>query len=207
MKYWIRTLPLIMLGSAFFSQAADNEVAPGATTIQPLLIGAATPSVNVNGLNGETIDLAHFVKEEPTILIFFRGSWCPYCMKQLGQLQKWLPKFKEAGFRIVTVTQDSAEMNKKTQKKYNFGFPILSDSSMAAAKAYGLVFEVDQETITQYKSYNIDLVGLYGRTQPLMAVPGIFLSQNDGVIRFQYVNPDYRIRLAPEVLLAAANSQ
>ena len=62
---------------------------------------------------------------------------------------------------------------------------------------------MDAETVKLYKNYGIDLIGLYGRTEPRMPVPGIFLVGTDGKIRFSYVNPDYRIRLDADVLLAA----
>lgn len=40
----------------------------------------------------------------------------------------------------------------------------------------------------------------------LLPAPGVFVVGTDGVIQFSYVNPDYKKRLAPEVLLAAARA-
>jgi hypothetical protein len=34
----------------------------------------------------------------------------------------------------------------------------------------------------------------------------VFLVGRDGTIHFSYVNPNYQVRLAPEVLLAAARA-
>lgn len=36
--------------------------------------------------------------------------------------------------------------------------------------------------------------------------PATFIIGTDGKVRFGYVNPDYTVRLTPEVLLAAARS-
>jgi hypothetical protein len=36
--------------------------------------------------------------------------------------------------------------------------------------------------------------------------PAVFLVSADGRIRWEYVNPDYRERVPPEVLLAAARA-
>jgi peroxiredoxin len=41
---------------------------------------------------------------------------------------------------------------------------------------------------------------------PGMPAPSTYLIGTDGVIRFQYTNPDYTVRLHPDVLLAAARA-
>ncbi len=38
----------------------------------------------------------------------------------------------------------------------------------------------------------------------LLPVPAVFLVNTDGIIQFQYVNPNYTVRLKKEVILAAA---
>jgi len=37
-------------------------------------------------------------------------------------------------------------------------------------------------------------------------VPAVYLINSDGMIEFHYVHPDYKIRLDPEVLLAAVQA-
>lgn len=40
----------------------------------------------------------------------------------------------------------------------------------------------------------------------VISVPAVFLVGPDGRVRFQYVNPDYKVRLDPHVLIAAAEA-
>ena len=110
------------------------------------------------------------------------------------------------GYQVVAITQDGPEGLSKTAKKNKLDFTLLSDPDMAAAKAFGLAFSVDEQTVKAYKGYGIDLVGLYGRSQPLMAVPAIFLMDTKGVVKFNYANPNYQVRLDSGVLLAAAKA-
>jgi hypothetical protein len=77
---------------------------------------------------------------------------------------------------------------------------------MAAAKAFGLAFRVDDELYERYKGFNIDLENASGETHHLLPVPAVLIIGKDGRIRFQYVNPDYKIRLDAQVLLAAARA-
>jgi hypothetical protein len=40
----------------------------------------------------------------------------------------------------------------------------------------------------------------------VLPAPSTFIIGTDGIINFQYTNPDYKVRLHPDVLLAAARA-
>ena len=75
---------------------------------------------------------------------------------------------------------------------------------MAAARAFGVAYIVDEATLTQLKQYGIDLEEASGEKHYMLPVPAVFLLGSDGRIQFQYVHPDYKVRMHPELLLAAA---
>jgi len=83
---------------------------------------------------------------------------------------------------------------------------LLADSEMQAARAFGIAFKLDDKTQKVYRGYGIDLPERSGTGHWELPVPAVFLVGTDGVIDFQYVNPDYRQRLSAEVVLAAAKS-
>ncbi|WP_154221908.1 hypothetical protein [Marinicella rhabdoformis] len=64
--------------------------------------------------------------------------------------------------------------------------------------------KVEAETVEKYKSWGIDLEKASGHKHRLLPAPATFLVGTDGMIQFQYINPDYKIRLAPSILMAAA---
>lgn len=86
-------------------------------------------------------------------------------------------------------------------------YRLLSDSEMTAAKAFGIAFKVDDATIERYKGYGVDLGDAAGQNHHLLPVPAVFLVNTDGIITFEYVNPDYKVRLDPDVLIAEIRSQ
>lgn len=59
--------------------------------------------------------------------------------------------------------------------------------------------------VEQYKGYGINLEEAAGEAHHLLPVPAVFVI-TEGIIRFQYANPDYKVRLQPDVLLAAATA-
>ena len=70
-----------------------------AEEVRPLLIGAKIPSVEVTNQQGEPIDLLNVLQGRSSVVIFYRGSWCPYCNTQLSELASIEDDLKEAGIR------------------------------------------------------------------------------------------------------------
>jgi peroxiredoxin len=185
---------------------AQHGVPTSAQDIKPLLIGASVPDVTLRTAKGESFDLKAAVAKKPTILIFYRGGWCPYCNLHLGQLQTAEADLLNLGYQILAISPDRPARLRESENTEKLTYTLLSDASMTAAKAFGIAFRVDDATLEKYKGYGIDLEAASGETHHLLPVPAMFIAGTDGVISFAYVNPDYKVRLAPEVLLAAAKS-
>lgn len=196
----------VLLGALALTGSVGGgaEVPASAPDVSPLLIGSAVPDVTLKTADGTDFSLRAAVGKKPSILIFYRGGWCPYCNLHLGQLQTAEPELIKLGYQILAVSPDRPEKVSEGAEKVNY--TLLSDASMTAAKAFGIAFRVDDATLDKYKGYGIDLEAASGQKHHLLPVPAVFVAGADGRIHFVYVNPDYTIRLAPEVLLAAARA-
>ena len=124
----------------------------------------------------------------------------------MGQLQEIIPQLRTLGYHIVGISPDRPEKLAASLEKNPGGYLLLSDSKMAAAKAFGLAFQLDDAMVERYKGFGIDLEADSGQTHHQLPVPAVFLVGKSGRIEFQYVNPNYKVRLQPEVLLAAAKA-
>jgi hypothetical protein len=62
---------LLLAGAAL----AEGRVYPDARSVEPLSPGERVPSVRVQSLGGERIDLAERVRERGALLVFYRGGW------------------------------------------------------------------------------------------------------------------------------------
>ncbi|QXD33858.1 redoxin domain-containing protein [Candidatus Pelagisphaera phototrophica] len=67
--------------------------------VRPLLIGAKIPSVDVTNQQSEPISLLNVLLGRSSVVIFYRGSWCPYCNTQLSELASIEDDLKKAGIR------------------------------------------------------------------------------------------------------------
>jgi peroxiredoxin len=72
--------------------------------------------------------------------------------------------------------------------------------------AFGLAFRVDDATFQRYHGFGIDLEAASGKTHHILPVPAVFIVDENGRIEFEYVNPDYRLRIPASVVLAAAKA-
>ncbi|OIO98650.1 MAG: hypothetical protein AUJ92_01040 [Armatimonadetes bacterium CG2_30_59_28] len=196
---------LIIFGATGQAIAAEETALPlSAMDTCPLKIGMKVPQVVLISADGKPFELSDAISQQPTVLIFYRGGWCPYCNAQLGQLQKIEPEFLALGYQLIAVSPDRPEELKKSVAKQQLSYTLISDSKADAAKAFGLAFRVDDNTFARLKEYNIDLEAAAGEGHHLLPVPAVFLVGKDGIIDFSYINPNYRERLSPELLLTAA---
>ena len=124
----------------------------------------------------------------------------------MGQLHKIAPELIEFGYRIIAISPDRPEKLQASLQKNEFGYVMLSDSKLTAASAFGIAYKVNDDTMKALKNYGIDIEESSGERHHLLPVPSVFLVGKSGRIEFQYVNPDYKVRLDPDVLLAAAEA-
>jgi len=49
-----------------------------------LNVGAKMPSFSLKDSNGKTIESVDLLKQANLVVVFYRGSWCPFCNRQLS---------------------------------------------------------------------------------------------------------------------------
>jgi peroxiredoxin len=173
---------------------------------KPLGVGAVAPSITLGGIDGPPVDLGKAFAEKPTVLVFYRGSWCPFCNRQLAALAELEPKLLALGYQIIAVSPDTAEGLKKMAGTNHLDYRLLSDHDMAASKAYGTAFRLSPAIEEKYRSFGVPLNPIPGDEGHWLPVPTVYLIGRDGLIKFAYSNPDYSVRLSSDALLAAAEA-
>jgi peroxiredoxin len=201
-----RNLSLLVLIAMFAPGTLAGPVPQRAEDVCPILIGEKVPALMLHDEAGKPYDLGASIARRPTILIFYRGGWCPYCNLHLAQLQKAEKSLVGLGYQILAVSPDRPEKLGAPKDKNGLRYVLLSDSEMKASLALGLAFRVDDETIEKYHGFGIDLEADSGKKHHLLPVPAAFVLGRDGTVKFSYVNPDYKTRISGELLIAAAKA-
>jgi peroxiredoxin len=186
----------VLLGGLVVTNAQTNAT--------PIKIGDVIPDVALRNEDNQEVKLRQLVAAKPTVLIFYRGGWCPYCTRHLKDLAGIEAELQQAGAQIFAISVDQPAKLKETPDRDKLGYKLLSDSDAIAAQAFGIAFKVEDDLVKKYKeSYKIDLEAASGREHHLLPHPAVFVVDPKGKVQFSYVNPDYKIRLEPEQILAA----
>ena len=195
---------ILLLFSSVASAAVITNISDSAEGVSPLLPGLIAPDVTLKDTQGQPVALKQLLANKPTVLVVYRGGWCPYCSKQLKNIQNIEQQIAEMGLQIIAVSPDSpAKLAQSTISSPTY--QLLSDHQLALAQAMGLAFFLDDKTAKVYRNkLGVNFVGLDGEQKVALPVPAVFVLDTQGMVHFQYANPNYRVRLSEPLLLAAA---
>lgn len=164
-------------------------------------IGTKSPNLEIKNIEGKEIILDDVDKK--TVLVFYRGSWCPYCMKQLQSIQKEIMPKLDKNSKLVAISVDQKIIAKRMQKKYEYTFDIVSDPKAELLLAFNIVNKLDDKLVKKYKqSYKIDIEGDSGQTHHMVAHPAVFVIKN-AKITYQDIHKEYKDRTKNDDILAA----
>jgi len=181
-----------------------GKAAVRARDVTPLREGEHAPSATVFTPEGKPVNLEALYEEAPTVLIFYRGGWCPYCRQHLADLRTVEDELEDAGFQILALSPDKPELVARAKEKNEYGYRLLSDHLAEAALAFGLAFRVPERTLKDYRENNLYLRERSGQPHGLLPVPAAYVVDTGGVIRYAHWNPDYEERIDAGELLEAA---
>ncbi|RLA19067.1 MAG: AhpC/TSA family protein [Gammaproteobacteria bacterium] len=207
-KFTSSLIAAIFMTASVVAMAAGHreDIHASADQVQPLLAGMKAPDFVVRDVKGEVFSFDGGELRKPVVLTFFRGGWCPYCNLHLSEMRMAEKQLKEMGFNIWFISIDKPELLLESLADPDIGYTIYSDSSLQATRAFGIAFHVNDEMNQRFLSYGIDLEKASGENHHVLPAPATYIIGADGIINFAYINPDYKIRLHPDVLLAAANA-
>lgn len=199
MKFILLLTGLFVVLTAF--TRFDAVIPDKPEDISPLLVGETIPDVNLVTVAGETIALKAEIAKKPTILVFYRGGWCPFCNVHLAELRLLQPDMDKMGYQMIAISTDAPEGLKNTVEKNQLSYSLLSDADLTAAKAFGLAFKAPER-------YGEMLVKTSGgkNTMKLLPVPAVFIIDTQGVIKYEHINPNFKERVSAKVLRAVAEA-
>ncbi len=161
-------------------------------------------SVTLRTASNSAVEMDTLLNDGPVVVVFYRGSWCPYCEQALDGWDEQLDELNAAGGRLIALTPDAPGNVAETLTKQDLGFTVLSDANGEAAKALGVNFVVDSATRSKYIGYGIDLEESNANGLWQLPHPGTFIIDRDGTVRYANVSADYRNgRADPAEVIAA----
>lgn len=166
-------------------------------------VGEKAPDFTLTNAFGKKVTLYQELKKGPVVLVFYRGSWCPYCNLHLHVLNKAQPKFAKFDAQVIAVTPQKPDRSKSQIEKDGYPFEVLSDTQSDVMKAYQLYFELNPEMVAVYEKFNLNLESYNGLGRNVLPVPGSFVIDKSGKVVAMQAQVDYKARMEPADILKA----
>jgi peroxiredoxin len=165
---------------------------PGA--VGPLL-GDRAPEAVLLDPGGLEARLSFFWQESAAVLVFLRYFGCPFCQAQVVTLRESERSFLEAGASIVLIGHGDRRAAEEFRKVKLVPFTFLLDPDRAAYRAYGLARGGLMQVFGPSTALPFLTANLRPQTRQrglkggdLMQMPGTFVVDRDGVVRFAHRN-------------------
>ena len=168
-----------------------------------LSVGDRAPDFTLPAVDGTDVQLSELLARGPVVLTFYRGAWCPYCNTQLRDYQQNLAEIEAAGATLAAISPQAPDSSVTVQEQNDLAFPVLSDVGGDVSDAYGLTFQVDEQTRERYRAVGVDLESYNGTDLWELPVPATYVIDARGVIRAAFVEADYTQRASVRQILDA----
>lgn len=191
---------IALAGCASKSTTQNVQADPDAPGLR---VDDQSPDVAMTNAQGDPVTLASLYTEQPLVLIFYRGGWCPFCRRALSEWESHLDDINAAGARLVAVTPESPDSYARTIRENDLDYTVLGDPDLSAAKAFNVYLQLDDQTRASLEQNAVDLTTRNAGGTWELPAPGTFIIDSDGVIRFAYASWDFTDRATPEDVVNA----
>lgn len=157
--------------------------------------GAVLPDVELLDVHGAPTSLFAVTGGQPTVIVFYRGAWCPYCNIALKTYQdQLLPQLNEHGIALVAISPQKPDGSLSSQQKNALAFPVMSDPGNVLADRLGILTTPSAQAQAAMAQLGLDLTAANADGTPTLPMPTVVIADADHTIRWIDVHPDYTNR-------------
>lgn len=162
---------------------AEDWVAPG-----PNVGSRFSAALDLEDQTGHRRSLTDVMGRRGVTLVFVRSAdWCPFCKRQLAELNALAPEFDQLGYPLVSISVDTVPLIQKFAEQVGVRFTMLADPKGDLNERLGI-------RDAQYP---------LGSAAFGVPHPGLFVIDRSGVIRAKHFEKGYRTRPDPQQVLAS----
>ena len=125
----------------------------------------------------------------PTVILFVRGNWCPFCSRQVSNLTQHYRDIVDLGAKLIFITPKPLETTRRVAEFFKVEFDFWLDEDLTATRRLGLLLEGGVPG-SYRKEYGKDTIW-----------PTALVVDAVGVIRYSELSKHISDRPDPRVLL------
>ncbi|MFT4526848.1 MAG: peroxiredoxin [Bacteroidia bacterium] len=159
-----------------------------------LKVGKKLPKMELENYAGDKVSSEDW-KEESSLILFYRGNWCPICTAQVQELIEYEDRFEGLGVKMRFVSPQSHKKSESFAKRTGMKADFLVDPKNSVAEKLGILHKGGLPFGFQVLGYDSDV-----------PKPTIIITDSAGKIKFLDLTENYRLRPTPGDLLTAIQS-
>ncbi len=133
-------------------------------------VGHPAPDFSLPDSDGNTVRLTDYRGKKNVMLVFYRGSWCPFCVSHLEDIQNLFPTLDQYDIQLFAISPEVKEESAQFAKKFKHPYHFLSDTTLKVVDQYGI------------------------RRDEELPHPAVILIDRNGIIKWFYASENYQVR-------------
>jgi peroxiredoxin len=125
-------------------------------------VGEKAPVISLSDTDKKKVSLG--VSEKNTVILFFPLAFSGNCTTELCNIRDNISLYNTTDAEVLGVSIDSLFVLGKFKSDQNLNFPLLSDFNKAAAKAYGVLYEIfpvfEMQGVSKRAAFVVDKAGI-----------------------------------------------
>lgn len=167
---------------------AQAQLPTSMLDVSPLLIGEKFPDGTLTDTKGNSVSMYSLLNDKPTVVIFYRGDWCPNCIDHFNaEISPNLLAISGLGYNLIAISPDAPAKLLSTAEKTKIGASdFFGDCDGSYSKSIDIAYN---EKMDMLKDLLVESSG--GKnTGRILPVPAVFVVGTDHSILFEYLNPN-----------------
>lgn len=167
-----------------------------------LKVGDNAPQIVFTMPDDTRMSLKGLYEKQPVVIIFYRGYWCPVCIKHLSEFAEEAKEIEAKGARLVAITSESYDNVKTTKEETGADFTIISDTDGKVMEAFDVDFKVreDYQGMIQER-VDASIAKTNATGEAVLPVPATYIIDTNGKIVYRQFNPNYRERASLQEII------
>ena len=121
--------------------------------------GDLFPDLTIEVVGGGTLAIPRDLAGSYAVVLFYRGSWCPYCCAQLAAFSRAREHFAEIGIKIVALSVDDRTTSEALVDKLRLSFPVGFGADAAKVSAATGAYVAEGAAYLQSTGFVLDQRG------------------------------------------------
>ena len=155
---------------------------------RPVRVDEPLPLFPLTTVDGDVVDSSVFT-DQPHVIMFIRGNWCPFCMAQVAQIADQYRELDRRGVAVAIISPQKPEDTVELSQRFDIPVSFYIDADGAAAAVLDLVQPGGTPVIFD--------AGTTGDT----VVPTVIITDSTGTVLWAEQTDNHRVRPEPTTFL------